>query len=71
MPGMTNESPASDEITIEEAMRISGRKRDTLMRWKRTAKLTTRIVEAQVTKRQRRILFRRSEVEALAGPKEG
>jgi hypothetical protein len=52
-------------------MQISGRARDTLMRWKRDKKLTTRIIEATITRRQRRILFRRSEVEALAGQKEG
>jgi hypothetical protein len=72
MPGMNDERPASsDEITIEEAMQISGRARDTLMRWKRDKKLTTRIIEATITRRQRRILFRRSEIEALAGSKEG
>lgn len=67
---MPEDIPASDEVTIDEAMRISGRKRDTLMRWKRDKKLTARIVDADVTQRQRRILFRRSEVESLAGKKE-
>ncbi len=71
MPGMTEERPASDEIDIDEAMRLTGRTRDTLMRWKANGKVTARVVSAPVVQRQRRILFRRSEIEALAGPKEG
>jgi hypothetical protein len=71
MPGLTNDSPASEEITIDEAMALTGKSRDTLMRWKARGKVTARTVETEYTQRQRRILFRRSEIEALAGPKEG
>lgn len=70
MPDMLEDIPASDEITIDEAMRITGRKRDTLMRWKAAGKVTARVVAAPITQRQRRILFRRSEIESLAGKKE-
>jgi NAD(P)H-hydrate repair Nnr-like enzyme with NAD(P)H-hydrate epimerase domain len=59
-------SSADEEIDIAEAMRISGRTRDTLMRWKRAGKVAARTVETEYTQRQRRVLFRRSEIEALA-----
>lgn len=57
----------NDEIDITEAMRLTGKSRETLMRWKRTGKLTGRIVEQQYTQRQRRVLFRRDEIERLIG----
>ena len=68
---MTNDSPAGEEITIDEAMKLTGRSRDTLMRWKARGKVKARTVETEYTQRQKRVLFLRSEIEALAGPKEG
>jgi hypothetical protein len=65
--GMTDDSPESSEIDIDEAMRLSGISRRTLMRYKVTGKLTTRIDSRTTEQRQRRILFRRDEIEALRG----
>ena len=64
---MTNESLANDEIDIDEAMRLTGKSRATLMRWKDEKSLTTRTTVRVHTQRQRRLLFLRSEIEALAG----
>lgn len=64
---MTNEGSTDDEIDITEAIRMSGKSRETLMRYKRTGKLTARTEEREYRQRQRRVLFRRSEIEALAG----
>jgi hypothetical protein len=64
---MQNETPASDEIDITEAIRITGKSRETLMRWKRLGKLKSRTEEREYTQRQRRVLFRWSDVERLAG----
>lgn len=64
---MTEERPADEEITIDEAMRLTGRTRDTLMRWKKAGKVAARTVDAEYMQRQRRILFRRSEIESIAG----
>jgi len=64
---MTTPTPADDEIDIDEAMRLSGKSRATLMRWKRDARLTTRTGVRELTQRQRRLFFLRSEIEALAG----
>lgn len=64
---MTHDSPASEEIDITEAMRITGKSRETLMRWKRQGKVTTRTEDREYAQRQRRVLFRRAEIEQLAG----
>lgn len=64
---MQNEHPASDEIDITEAMRITGKTRDAIMRWKRAGKINARVELRERTQRQRRILFQRSEIEKLAG----
>lgn len=63
---MTHERPTTDEIDITEAMQITGKSRETLMRWKKAGKLTARTEEREYLQRQRRVLFRRSEVESLA-----
>jgi len=63
---MSDPSTASDEIDIVEAMRITGRQRDTLMRWKRDGKVQARVITEVIPQRQRRILFRRDEIERLA-----
>lgn len=62
---MTSESLVNDEIDINEAMRLTGKSRATLMRWKRDKKLTTRTDIREYRQRQRRLMFRRSEIEAL------
>lgn len=62
---MTTDNPANDEIDIDEAMRLTGKSRATLMRWKKT--LTTRTEVREFTQRQPRIVFLRSEIEQLAG----
>jgi predicted DNA-binding transcriptional regulator AlpA len=67
---MTNENPADDEIDIDEAMRITGRSRSTLMRWIREKKLTAHTQLRDFTQRQPRVMFRRSEIESLAGSDE-
>lgn len=64
---MTNDPPTNDEIDITEAIRLSGKSRATLMRRKRDKQLTTRTDVREHTQRQRRLLFLRSEIEALAG----
>lgn len=64
---MQNDSPASEEIDITEAMRITGKSRRTLMRWKEEKGLTARTEVKEFTQRQRRVLFRREEIEKLAG----
>lgn len=64
---VTHESPTSDEIDITEAMRITGKSRETLMRWKRQGKVTTRTEEREYAQRQRRVLFQRDEIERLGG----
>lgn len=66
MPAMTANSSA-EEIDITEAMRITGKSRETLMRWKRQGKLTARTEDREYAQRQRRVLFRKDEVERLAG----
>lgn len=64
---MKTDDPASEEIDIDEAMRITGKSRATLMRWKREKGLTTRTAIQEYTQRQSRVLFRRDEIEALTG----
>jgi hypothetical protein len=64
---MTEQTPAADEVDITEAMRITGKTRDTLMRWKRDGKVTARVETRTRTQRQRRILFLRSDIEKAAG----
>lgn len=71
MPAMTHDSSAGDEIDIDEAMRLTGKSRETLMRWKRQGKLTARTEDREYAQRQRRVLFRREEIERLAGQQEG
>lgn len=67
MPAMQQNTPGSDEIEIDEVMRLTGKSRDTIMRWKRKGKLTARTEMREFTQRQARIVFSRSEVEALTG----
>jgi predicted DNA-binding transcriptional regulator AlpA len=62
---MTDASLVNDEIDINEAMQITGKSRATLMRWKREKGLTTRTDIREYRQRQRRLMFRRSEIEAL------
>ena len=64
---MTTDMPANDEIDIDEAMWITGRSRSTLMRWIKEKHLTTHTQVREFTQRQPRIIFRRSEIEPLAG----
>lgn len=70
MPAMTNDSSAGEEIDITEAMRITGKSRETLMRWKRQGKVTSRTEDREYAQRQRRVLFRKDEIERLAGQTE-
>ena len=67
MPAMTTEDPASDEITIDEAMQLSGKSRVALMKLKARGKLKGRVVLVERTQRNRKVMFRRDEIEALAG----
>lgn len=67
---MSEDRPVSEEIDITEAMRMTGKSRETLMRWKRAGKVTARIEERQYTQRQRRVLFRRDEIQKLMGQPE-
>lgn len=62
---MTTE-PTAEEIDITEAMRLTGKTRDTLMRWKKIGKVRARTVVTEYTQRQRRLLFQRSDIEKLA-----
>jgi hypothetical protein len=71
MPAMTADSSAGEEIDITEAMQITGKSRETLMRWKRQGKLTTRTEDRTYAQRQRRVLFRKDEIERMAGQQEG
>ena len=64
---MPHETPASDEIDIDEAVRLTGLRRETLMRYKRAGKLAGRVAIVEQTQRNRKVLFRRDEIEALAG----
>jgi predicted DNA-binding transcriptional regulator AlpA len=64
---MTIESSAPDEIDIDEVMRLTGKSRSTIMRWKRDKELTTRTEVRIHQQHQRRLLFRRSEIEPLVG----
>jgi predicted DNA-binding transcriptional regulator AlpA len=64
---MTTKIPANDEIDIDEAMRITGKSRSTLMRWIKEKNLTTHTQLREFTQKQPRIIFRRSEIESLAG----
>lgn len=65
---MTTDSPASDEeITIDEAMRLTGKSRAALMKLKERGKLTARVVLIEQRQHNRKVLFHRSEIEALAG----
>lgn len=57
---------ADDEITIEDAIRISGKSRRTLMRLKRAGRLQAHISDEVVPQSNRVLKFRRSEIEALA-----
>lgn len=66
MPVMTTDRSASDEIDMDEAMRVSGKTRDALMKLKKRGRLSTRIVLAEQVQKNRKILFRRNEIEALA-----
>jgi len=64
---MTADLPANDEIDIDEAMRITGRSRSTLMRWIKEKNLTTHTQLREFTQKQPRVMFRRSEIISLAG----
>ena len=68
---MTHDPGATDEIDITEAMRLSGLSRRTLMRYKETGRLKGRVETRSTTQRQRRVLFVRDEIEALARGDEG
>ena len=63
---MTHETP-DDEIEIDEAIELSGLSRRTLMRLKATGKIAARTEALPSVQRQRRLLFRRSEIESLRG----
>lgn len=67
MPAMQQNTPNSDEIEIDEVMRLTGKSRDTIMRWKRDGKIKARTEMREFTQRQPRIVFSRSDIEALIG----
>lgn len=64
---MQSDNPVSDEIDINEVIRITGKTRDTIMRWKRAGRITGRTESITQVQRQRRLLFRRSEIEKITG----
>lgn len=64
---MEGNDPAGEEIDIDEVMRITGKSRATIMRWKAQKKLTTRTAVREFKQRQTRVLFLKEEILALAG----
>ena len=67
---MTEELPTGDEIDIDEAVKLTGLRRETLMRYKRDGKLSGRVALVEQTQRNRKLLFPRSEILKLAGETE-
>lgn len=60
---MPNEVNQNDEwVDIDEAMRLTGASRRTLMRWRADGKVKATTREREFTQRQRRILFKRSDL---------
>ena len=60
---MADEQPDHDEwIDIDAARALTGRTRDTLMRWKRDKPIATRTEDATFTQRQKRVLFRKADL---------
>lgn len=51
-------------VDIDEAQRITGASQRTLMRWKKAGKVQAKTEETEFTQRQRRTLFRRSDLVA-------
>lgn len=58
---------ANEELDIDEVMRLTGKSKPTIMRWKREGKLTARTEMREFKQKQPRLVFLRSEVERLAG----
>lgn len=58
-----NPSDDQDEwVTIDEAKRLTGKSRATLMRMSKDKRAVTKVEEQPFTQTQRRILFRKSDI---------
>lgn len=49
-------------IDIDEAIRLTGKSKRTLMRWKLTKKVQARTIDQEFVQRQRRTVFNKSDV---------
>lgn len=60
---MAGEQTDQDEwIDMDAARELTGKSRDTLMRWKRARPIATRTEDAAFTQRQKRVLFRKADL---------
>ena len=60
---MTDEESNPDEwIDMDAARELTGKSRETLMRWKKDKAIDTRTEDAPFTQRQRRVVFRKADL---------
>lgn len=57
-----NTEKAEEWIDIDEAMRLTGKSRRTLMRWKKENQVEARTVDQEFVQRQRRTEFRKADI---------
>lgn len=60
---MTVENSDQDEwIDMDAARELTGKSRETLMRWKKDRAIDTRIEDAPFTQKQKRVFFRKADL---------
>jgi hypothetical protein len=59
---MPDTNQAEEWVDIDEAIRLTGRTRKTLMLWKKGGRVEAKTEETAFTQRQRRTLFRKSDL---------
>ena len=59
---MTSTDQTDEWVDIDEAMRLTGRTRKTLMLWKKGGRVEAKTEETDFTQRQRRTLFRKGDL---------
>lgn len=57
-----NTEQAEEWIDIDEAVKLTGRSRRTLMRWKKERKVAARTVDQEFVQRQRRTEFSKGDL---------
>ena len=60
---MANDESNQDEwIDIDQARELTGKSRKTLMEWKRLSEVDAHTTDAEFTQRQRRVVFKKSDL---------